>query len=394
MIGRLRVVIATTTGPSTVRRITAEDPALRSVVCLAGTATALPISGDYDAFVRRPTGVVERDTGQRVYRVDIDRPIDDGMSWQLGLYLAHRLKLAGRLAEDDAPADGIVWATGTVDADLRVGPVERVAEKARRSAAMFAAGPPVLAVAAAENADDLPGAVEALAVRSVDEVLAHLELAAPAKRRWPGRRGRVFSLALIVVLLVTVAAWGFWQAPWSRLEPEAPQTARRVAAPAEQNVQAFDPALVVFDVLFSLPIDGACGPGEPADPDTQGPREVCAVAFQATNTGDRPVHIWLYAAIQGGVREYAPSPRHTDLAVRILAAGDVAEVRVRPPDWLRRSIEVRGVLILADGERPEIAQALDAIDLMSSAEIDALVDDLSDRDVNIREIARRVSPTR
>ena len=88
---RIRVVVATTEGPSTVLRVTAEDPAVRSVVCLGRSATALPISRAYDAFVRAPTGIVERAVGHRAFRLDVSAPIDDGDSWQLGLYLAHRL---------------------------------------------------------------------------------------------------------------------------------------------------------------------------------------------------------------------------------------------------------------------------------------------------------------
>ena len=402
MSGRLRVVIATTAGPSTVRRITAEDPALRSVVCLAGTATALPISGDYDAFVRRPTGVVERDTGQRVYRVDVDRPIDDGRSWQLGFYLAHQLKLADRLAEDDAPAEGIVWATGTVDSDLKVGPVARVADKARRSAAILAAGPPVLAVAAVDHADDLPAGAAPLAVRSVDEALAHLGLVAPADRGpvdW-GRAGRGGGVLGVALLLGGAAiVWGLWQTPRSQPATEMPPAAGQLAAgqpaaPSAGSVPVFAPARVSFDVLESRPVGDACGPADVADPGPQGPREVCAVAFRATNAGERPVRIWLYGAVQGGVREYASRRRHTELAVGILAPGEAAEVRVQPPDWVRRSIDVRGLLVLADGDRPQVAQAFGAIDLLSSAEIDALVDGLHDQDVEVREILHRVIPAR
>src|SRR3546814_2502033 len=91
-------------GPSTVLRVTPEDPSLRSVVCLGRTTTILPISRAYDAFVRAPSGIVERAVGHPAFRVDVSAPIDDGDSWQLGLYLAHRLKVAGRLAEDGAPA--------------------------------------------------------------------------------------------------------------------------------------------------------------------------------------------------------------------------------------------------------------------------------------------------
>ena len=56
---RTAVYIATTEGPSEIQRITPEDSDVRSVICHDGKAIALPVSADYDSFVRRPTGVIE-----------------------------------------------------------------------------------------------------------------------------------------------------------------------------------------------------------------------------------------------------------------------------------------------------------------------------------------------
>lgn len=399
MSGRLRVVIATTGGPSTVRRITPEDPDLRSVVCLAGTATALPISSDYDAFVRRPTGVVERDTGHRVYRVDVDHPIDEGRSWQLGLYVAHRLKRAGRLAEDEQPADGIVWATGTLDADLKVGPVDRVAEKARRSAPLFAAEPPVLAVAARENADCLPSGAESLAVRSVEEVLAHLGLTpVEAGRRRPTRRAIVVAAALLLASAGVI--WGVRDAAWRRQEADSVRAVARASAPdplptmPAAGPPAPGPAQVSFDVLDSRVVGDACGAAIVVAPGAESAPGICAVAFRATNHGDRPVHFWLYGAVQGAVREYASRRRQTELAAGTLASGEAAVVRVQPPDWMRRAIGVRGLLITASGPRPQVDQALVSIDLLSAAEIEALAAGLRTLDLDLREIFHRVAPAR
>ena len=66
-----RIVIATTEGPAEVERLSEEDPDVRSVVCLQGKALALPISPDYDAFVRRPVGVIEARFGHACYRLDV-----------------------------------------------------------------------------------------------------------------------------------------------------------------------------------------------------------------------------------------------------------------------------------------------------------------------------------
>lgn len=210
--GRVRVVVATTEGPSTVLRVTAEDPSLRSVVCLGRSTTTLPISRAYDAFVRSPSGIVERAVGHRAFRVDVSAPIDDGDSWQLGLYLAHLLKAAGRLAEDGSPAGLVLWASGRVDGDLAVHPVERLEEKLRRSAGLFAtSGGKILVVAPAAQTGTQavrPDNVEILAVGAVDQVLRRLGLV--PRRRLGHRRGwawRGAAAAAVVAGLVALAPW-------------------------------------------------------------------------------------------------------------------------------------------------------------------------------------------
>lgn len=387
MSGRLRVVIATTAGPSTVRRITPEDPDLRSVICLSGTATALPISGDYDAFVRRPTGVVERDTGHRVYRVDVDRPIEAGRSWQLGLYIAHRLKVAGRLAEDEEPASGTLWATGTLDADLKVGPVERVAEKARRSSSLFETELPVLAIVARENAGDLPAWADQLTVQNAQEVLGHLGLIPAPRHKWrAGQAAVVTGVLLLIAAGVGLGVWNRW--PGAASPPVAAVTRPAGAA------RAGDPASISFDVLDSRDDGDGCGAGIVSAPGVASGPGVCAVTFRVTNHGDRPARFWLYGAVQGAVREYASRRRQTEFSVGTLAPGEAASARVQPPDWMRRVVVIRGLLVIADGPRPQVDTALAAIDLMSSAEIDTLVSGMRALDVELREIFHQVTPAR
>jgi len=127
--GPVRVLIATTTGPVAVQRITEEDPDVNSVVCLAGKAVSLPISAAYEAFVRNPTGVVQRHFGHPAYRVDVSATIDEGYSWQLGLFAAHALMKAGRLASADDETAPTLIATGEVDRDLNVLDVNHMEEK-------------------------------------------------------------------------------------------------------------------------------------------------------------------------------------------------------------------------------------------------------------------------
>lgn len=137
-MSRLRVFIATTEGPSEIQSLIEEDPDIRSVVCLNGTTESLPISKGYDAFVRKPTGVIERLTGHRVYRMDVSRPITNGNSWQLGVYLAHWLQSQNRLAQRGERSDGIILATGLVNArDLSVEPVGHIEEKLTAAQVLF-----------------------------------------------------------------------------------------------------------------------------------------------------------------------------------------------------------------------------------------------------------------
>lgn len=125
----VRVFIATTTGLVAVQRITEEDPEVSSVVCLAGKAVSLPISAAYEAFVRDPTGVIQRHFGHPAYRVDVSDTVAEGYSWQLALFCAHALVKADRLAHPDADAPLTVIATGEVNRDLHVLGVEHIDEK-------------------------------------------------------------------------------------------------------------------------------------------------------------------------------------------------------------------------------------------------------------------------
>jgi WD40 repeat protein len=128
---KLRVLIPTTAGAVEVLLLTEEDPVIaRSVACIGGTTETADIDAAYHAFVARPTGVVERLFGHPCYRLDVSGRIDAGSSWQLGVLAAHALHAAGRLARENEPAAGVLWATGTVRAvDLTVGAVGHVPEK-------------------------------------------------------------------------------------------------------------------------------------------------------------------------------------------------------------------------------------------------------------------------
>ncbi len=111
----------TTEGPVKIQRITVESATVRCAVCVDGLAKSLPISAAYDDFVRSPTGVIERLTGHAAYRIDVDKAIDGGRSWQLSFFLAH-------LASPNSPTMH-VFATGEVDRDLVVRDVDHLDRK-------------------------------------------------------------------------------------------------------------------------------------------------------------------------------------------------------------------------------------------------------------------------
>jgi len=165
--GKLRVLIATTNGPVEVQLLTEEDAAIgRCVACIGGTTETADIAAAYHAFVVRPTGVIEGRYGHSCYRLDVSGRIDAGSSWQLGVLAAHALLAAGRLAQENDAADGILWATGSVrPVDLTVGAVSHVPEKLAKSLDRLKqdrdAGRSVLLAVPAGNAADVSSSTAA-----------------------------------------------------------------------------------------------------------------------------------------------------------------------------------------------------------------------------------------
>ena len=167
--GKLRVLIATTNGPVEVQLLTEEDPVIgRCVACIGGTTETADIAAAYHAFVVRPTGVIEARFGHPCYRLDVSGRIDAGSSWQLGVFVAHALLAAGRLAQENDIADGILWVTGSVrPVDLTVGAVSHVPEKLvnsldRLKQELNARRPVLLAVPVDNAADVSPSAAKEL----------------------------------------------------------------------------------------------------------------------------------------------------------------------------------------------------------------------------------------
>ena len=130
-----KVFIPTTRGVIRILSITREEPDIRSVLCIEGSFEALPVSGSYDQFVRRPTGVIEKLLGEGSYRTDLDGPVTQGDSWQLGILLAHILDTAGRFLDSSEthPVGETIWASGEVSPSLDIRPVDHIRRKLRES---------------------------------------------------------------------------------------------------------------------------------------------------------------------------------------------------------------------------------------------------------------------
>jgi len=130
-----RVYIPTTRHPVEIISLIEESADIESVICLAGSFEGLPVSAAYHAFVRRPTGLIEKLTGVASFRTDVSGTIDQGNSWQLPMLLAHRLHHKKRFRQSDAKH--MIWATGQVDINQNVTPVQHIREKLAASQTLF-----------------------------------------------------------------------------------------------------------------------------------------------------------------------------------------------------------------------------------------------------------------
>ena len=187
---KIRVYLATTQGAVMVERISREPPP-QSAICLKRTTKVLPVSSGYDAFVRQPSGVIEREFGpfnDGGFRLDVSSDVADGESWQLGVFVAHALKEAGELAGAEDTFDEVWWLTGEVDNDLNVMPVGHIPDKIRTAAvdiaAMVDSGTPVTLFLSEENLasidrGELPYGIRVVGVTRTAEVIDGVGHATP-----------------------------------------------------------------------------------------------------------------------------------------------------------------------------------------------------------------------
>jgi hypothetical protein len=231
-VSKTRVYIATTEGPAEIQRLEKEDPDVRSVICIRNTSEALPISPAYDAFIRKPTGVVERLYGHPVYRMDVSERITGGSSWQLGAIIAHALRAENRLAGKDDTPEQALWLTGEVDSELKIQPVEHITKKMINSSELFSELAkneiPITIIMSTKNGgeiiQDQSHLPSVLTADSVTEVFNHLGLAnssAPKsttidnspttstsnKIRTQTNYGKILTFSVIGIACLAIALW-------------------------------------------------------------------------------------------------------------------------------------------------------------------------------------------
>ncbi|MDJ0943119.1 MAG: hypothetical protein QNJ30_06625 [Kiloniellales bacterium] len=416
---KVRVYIATTEGPAEVQRITAEDPNVKSVICLDCKAVALPISPGYDAFVRKPTGLLEAAFGHPAYRLDLSLPISAGLSWQLGVLVAHALFAAGRLAERNQSADRVIWLTGEVDRDREVLAVSHIGEKLRSSSALFRdledSGTPVTLFLPGDNGKDLePSAAgrdpDVLPVGSADEVLRHLGL--PPLR---GAGGRAASLAAsrdtgeeralawslvgfgLASALLMAAGWGSQVlAPADagmRQDRSLPSRAGLSLAAVELRALEGDScAAVTFGAADPQIVETALSPGERVG--TRAGARLCRLQYKITN-GAAPARVWVL-----GARAGKTAPRlHTRTLTRAheLEGAESLSIDVRLPRHLETELFHRLAVITSLEAEERAAERLENISgalgpSRSVEEWEALLRDLRQSGLKVIDATHVLSP--
>jgi hypothetical protein len=382
------VHIATTEGPSEIQRITPEDCDVRSVICHDGKALALPISPEYDSFVRRPTGVIEACFGHSAYRVDVAHPIASGLSWQLGLFIAHALAEEGRLVRADDKIPQIVWATGEVTRDLAVDTVDDVDLKIRQSETWLRAhlerGSRVVLAVPVGNLIEANKALEdvfgddleklhIVPARTVCEVLTALGLKHRRRtRQWLARTPSVIGdrrkmprhlvYALSFTLCAVTLATG-----WYKLGPQATLNVAEAhgvrVLPAKLRT---DPpvSLAAVSVVTGAPVGEPCAAvhfdkvaavvttrDEMARlPAAKLPLAgLCDFRYRLTNTASHPVTLWVMAQRNNeGSGVFRSRPYHAE---RGLAVGDTLILDARPPTTLSTPLG-QSFIVLAAPKTP------------------------------------------
>lgn len=225
----LNLYILTTSGISEIIKLEAQDERLRSVICEKGHYTPLPISPDYHFFVSAPTGIIQQYFGAHSFRVEVSQSINQGHSWQLGLFVAHGLfdtenqqKVSKRIKH--------LFLSGTLSAALEVGPVSGIEEKMKHLNVwiqMHNIDPSdclVVLPKGNQMVETIPGEIEILSISRISDLEARLGLSITKKTgkrkktreiktlifQWPS----LVLFTLFICLLLVYATAG---PTWNRL---------------------------------------------------------------------------------------------------------------------------------------------------------------------------------
>jgi len=401
-VNKVSVLIATTDGPVQVQRLAEEDPEVRSVICLNGTSEALPISAAYDAFVRKPTGVIERLFGHPVFRMDVSAKISDGHSWQLGIFAAHALHARGELAERLEDATHVLWLTGEVNNDHEVKRVDHVAKKLELSAAMLCGlaegGGKVILGYPKGNVDEVehaltedPGLADAIfqaaPLESTNDLFVSLFLEDEAtvsivanaveineKNPVSSKLRLAGIVAALALVLAGVLGWNMF-GEISRWRAMAASGAYEKLLFDIENIKnngclMCRAAARVYPVVagwrssgqgdleltaseIHAPAGRSCSPfrfdridGEERLLDVASPRRfadssidgLCGVLYRIRNAGSRPFHAFLRVRPRSAIQNRAPAQRRNGARYALLAPGKTLAIRVKIPEWLRRDV--------------------------------------------------------
>lgn len=391
---RLAVAVLTTEGPSYIQRIAQEHPEVRSVICLNGTSNALPISAAYDAFVREPTGIVQRAVGHPVFRMDVSDPIDDGQSWQLGAFLAHLLSHQSEFSSIEE-ADAVIFATGQVDRDLAVQSVDHVPNKLSAAREIFevalSAGKRVFLAAPAENLasydqEQLPAGVEVIPAETVSQVMERLDgravtAALPLNHQSTEKSsGYPWKTGLLAVMVLAAAAFVFEKDIAGYLKQPDPQVSKPVAAPekpekiaalspaqtdkmiagpqsAELNPEDIEARILVLNPRGDLSCSSSVGDLVPADlpSDVDAISEGCGLRAELSNRSDIPVQFGALIFADGNFREYSRSGNYIAAASGTIKPGQSKNLSLQKPTWLKRAFEYRVLIAVFNDDTRDIA---------------------------------------
>ena len=226
MRGKVRVFIATTTGPVAIDYI---EPGVgpQSLVTVDRRAESAPMSRDYHQFV---VHVVRPRFGGGTWRMNLQGAVEEAQSsWQLAVFVAHAL--GARLARRDEECGAVAWLSGAVDTGLAVTGIQGVDAKLETSAPLFdemaRAGTPVTLVLPEANRADATGpmASHARFVSAAEEAASLVGAGPPAPAR-ARRRPRAARLARYAVAAAGLAlAAGLFGESELRRPADAPEAA-------------------------------------------------------------------------------------------------------------------------------------------------------------------------